>query len=230
MRLMGIHGYVGAAILFASMAGSCASPERVDQLEPKSKITATSMQTVSEADAQKPTDVDKKYIDDIKKIAEGPFDQVVARLNTPTDAAIYCTKVLTHGGDGYDNKTFGGEYWASGRVTHQSKLGDCDDGAVAAASLLADDGYPPYVLVMNGLNSKGESACHAVFVYQNEHGFGSIGINESDIQPPPCDTLDALLGKISRDSGITYYKYTLYDLRPEHPDFATNNINNSVMH
>ena len=163
-------------------------------------------------------------IDRVLCIAEKDYSSVVRELKTPFEAGIYCTKFLKHGGDNADFIIYGKEnYWASFKIIHKNKVDDCDGGAVAAAAILSDDWFPPYILVMSD-KEKG----HAVFLYQNQKGkYGSIGINNEDINPPIIDSLEELVRKIGKNIGMKDdINYEVYDLGSLHPDFIDNDLDN----
>lgn len=127
-------------------------------------------------------------------------NEVIKNIRDIRDAELYCTKMLHYHPD---NILYGEEdYWASFKQTNLQKIGDCDDGAIAAASLLYDDGFPPYFLVL-----KGKSGCHMVFLYKDEEGrYGSIGISEKDNQRPKSRKISDLIKKLGE-----YDSYTIYD-------------------
>ena len=100
--------------------------------------------------------------------------------------------------------TFTGDFWASFRLTHKNKAGDCDDYAIAVASLLKDDGYPPVILFME---SKNRDICHVTFIYDEGTYYRSVG-----------DGLDSKFRSINelvKKAG--YYYFSLVDLNSDFP-------------
>ena len=161
----------------------------------------------------------------ILQIAQGDYKQVIRELSSPLEASIYCTEYLTHGGIDIDSRLYGyGDYWASFRKIHERKIDDCDGGALAAAAILSDDGFQPYVLVVNAI-----SMCHVVFLYMNQNGkYGSIGINKADNNPPLIDSVEELAKKLGRDMGCEKINnYEVFDIGCVYPDFIDNEENNN---
>lgn len=161
----------------------------------------------------------------ILQIAQGDYKQVIKELSSPLEASIYCTEYLAHGGIDSDLKIYGEkDYWASFRKIHEKKIDDCDGGALAAAALLSDDGFQPYVLIIRGSNIS-----HTVFLYIDQNGkYGSIGINKSDNNPPLMNSIEELAGKLGRDIGYERINsYEVFDISCVHPDFIDNDENNN---
>ena len=146
-----------------------------------------------------------ELIDRVHTISQFSYESVIHEIKTPLEAAIYTTTVLSYE---YDAVIYGkSDAWAKFATIHAIKRDDCEGGAVAAASLLSDDGYQPLIIMV-----RSESETHAAFVYKNNDGcYGSIGINMSDIQPPNY-SLEELAQKLS--DGVTMGKinYTILDL------------------
>ncbi len=157
-------------------------------------------------------------------IAEKDYLSVIKELKTPLETAIYCTKFLKHGGEDYDLRVYGEkDYWASFRRVHENREDDCDGGAVAAAAILSDDGFPPEMLIIrNSANS------HVVFIYENQHHkYGSLGINGSDCNLPVEDSIESLAQKIGKSVGFSNdIKYDIIYLGDLFPDFIGNAVNN----
>lgn len=161
----------------------------------------------------------------VLQIAQGNYKQVIKELSSPLEAAIYCTEFLKHGGIDSDLKIYGEkDYWASFRKIHEKKIDDCDGGALAAAALLSDDGFQPYVLVINA-----DCVCHAVFLYKDQNEkYGSMGINKTDINQPIFDSVDELARKLGRNMGCAEINnYEVFDISCVHPDFIDNDENNN---
>lgn len=87
-----------------------------------------------------------------------------------------------------DEEQYGKECWVSFKKIYNSGKDDCDGGAVAAAALLSDDGYIPTILCMYG-----GGYGHAVFLYEKDGKYGSIGINYCDCNFAKFDTVDDLV-------------------------------------
>ncbi len=161
-------------------------------------------------------------IERVLYIAEQDYKSVIRDIDNPYDASIYCTEFLKHGGVDIDMKIYGkSDYWASFKNIHEHKVDDCDGGAVAAASLLSDDGFLPYILYMYGKNYD-----HVVFLYENTRGFyGSIGINKTDVNPPILHSIDELARKIWKDVSLEEFKsYDVIDLSLIFPDFINTDL------
>ncbi len=178
--------------------------------------------------------------DTVTKLANYSFCELQQAIQNPAQAAFYCERLLSHGGITIDKDRFGKDWWMSGEQTHANRKCDCDDAAVAAASLLKDDGYPPYVLVIRGLEKKafmippGKTGvvevpfAHALFLYKTEEGkFGSLGINRFDRRQPNADSIDVFLNGLSIDMKCEINEWVIYDLGRVHPDYDTNSFNNS---
>lgn len=168
----------------------------------------------------------KDLIERVKRIANSDYQTVIDSLNTPLKTSIYCTKVLKRGEKGIDQKLYGeSDYWASFERVHKNQVDDCDGGALAAAAILSDDGFPPYILFI-----KDDSTNHTVFLYKNQHGkYGSIGIRESDIKPPIYSNIKDLATTLINSKSNLALEYRVYDLGKKFPDFIDNNKNNDLI-
>jgi hypothetical protein len=191
-------------------------------------------------DCRTPKECTPAEIQQIIALASAPFQDVQGAITTPAQAALYCERILVHGGVSIDKDRFGIDWWMSGEQTHANLKCDCDDAAVAAASLLKDDGYPPYVLVVRGLEKKSFMMppgkigvaevpfAHALFLYKTEEGmFGSIGINRFDRRKPSTDSFDVFITSLSKDMACEIGSCVIYDVGLVHPDYDTNLLNNS---
>jgi len=138
----------------------------------------------------------------VRGAAKDDYRQAIEKIASPFEAWIYCMTALRYRNDP-ERSAFlgGGDDWDSFRRIHERKGDDCDGGAIAAAALLSDDGYPPYILML----WDGDSG-HAVFVYRSEEtkGFGSVGINLSDYHPPRHASLQELVDGINAEAGESY--------------------------
>jgi hypothetical protein len=150
-------------------------------------------------------ETDEERINKLESLFYKDCNEVIKEVKDIRGAELYCTKMLHYNVTDMDNILYGEEdYWASFKQTNLQKLGDCDDGAIAAASLLYDDGFPPYFLILN--RKKGKSS-HMVFLYKDEEGrYGSIGINEDDNQRPNSKNISDLVKKLGE-----YDSYKIYD-------------------
>lgn len=162
----------------------------------------------------------------IKTLATYSPELLAQNITTPYEAAIFCTHVLKHGGKGTDENRWGGEYWASWPEMLQDHVGDCDDAAVSAVSLLARNGVQTYLMTIDGREvvygprGAGEiSFGHALCIYKTSDGrYGSVGINKSDIQPPQATSLDEFVSILSATTGYQYNDITIYDMLKAFPD------------
>lgn len=168
------------------------------------------------------------------------FDEVIKRVRTPREASIYCSEYLSHGGEGIEEKNSGqDEYWFSGARTHRLRNVDCDDSALAAAALLADNGFKPYIAVIEGVVFRPDENMaspyrymgHAVFVYKTSDGlYGTIGITKSDDNPPSNRDLKSVLAQTCFSSHDVLTSYRILDIGKAFPDFSSNYLNNSPFH
>lgn len=77
------------------------------------------------------------------------LEKVIGEIETPEQALEYLSKfkVLAEGGD---DKLYGRkDFWASLLYFVANQAGDCEDFAIAAATLLEDDGYKPTLVAMH---------------------------------------------------------------------------------
>ncbi|RJQ16787.1 hypothetical protein C4573_01850 [Candidatus Woesearchaeota archaeon] len=209
-----------------------------------------SMAVISECDiAEMPSQNEKMYF------THGPFEEqideqapflkarrlrdldycaAIDNVHTPAEATAYIQQNMTHGGDMADGECYGNvDYWASFKIMHESRfkdaegriIDDCDGGALAAAALLQDNGYPPVFIMMN--NEENES--HVVFAYRTPEGYGSLGMRNSDINPPCSKSITDLVRTIGTRSKHYFTSYRLYDMSKIFPDFAENDKNNDLL-
>ena len=160
----------------------------------------------------------------VLEVATLSYTDVIRELKTPLEAHLYCTEHLRHAGINVDSEIYGqGDYWASFKEIHKNGRDDCDGGAIAAASILIDDGFPPHILLIEG-----SSSTHAVFIYRNKEGkYGSIGINKQDYILPTLDSPSKLAEKLSESVGLKPLEgYEIFNMNHFHPDFIFNDINN----
>lgn len=78
----------------------------------------------------------------------------------------YAVKHLTYVSDGFiDN-------WQHPMITHKTRRGDCEDGAILIASILKASGVPQtrYKIVAGLVNSNGRIGGHAYVIYRRDSG------------------------------------------------------------
>jgi len=123
-------------------------------------------------------------------------EEMLSEVKDVQDAEIYCSKIMKHARRNADKIMYGeDEYWASFKQSYYLRLQDCDDGAIAAASLLYDNGFHSYFLSLQG-----EKSGHLVFLYKDKEGkFGTIGINEVDCKRPKHKNIKDLIEEFSKD-------------------------------
>ena len=179
------------------------------------------------------TNSDRKKIEEL---IQSPWEEVAKSINTPREAAAYCLTALTHGGWDIDRERWGKDYWMSGKQTHDYKIVDCDDAAMAAASLLKDNGFPGYLLCIEGYTkipgiwgmTARKRFGHAMFIYKTpERLIGSIGINKSDVRAPEARSIDEFLQRFSLDAGDEIETFRIYDIGSVYSDYDTNDSNNN---
>lgn len=172
---------------------------------------------VPRADGQYP----REEIAFVESFANKPFKEVLRAHLTPRQVGIYCTRVLTHKGNAYDEQTYGEVWWQCAAETHRLHGGDCKDGASAAAALL----YPriqPCVMVMSGEGEFG----HVVFLYRRGGLIGTLGINECDVQPPKYHSAEEAMNDLEQWFKQDYTHYVIYTLDWNGSGFIDNGLNN----
>lgn len=137
-----------------------------------------------------------------KKYQNKTYQEVIKKIDTPKKANNYTTNYLEYTDDWNQYNSL--DYSASFEKIHLSQEDDCDGGAVAAAALLEDDGYPPLIMTLMRL---GDRQAHAVYVYEKEGKWGSIGINKMDWSRPKYDSLNDLAASYE----IRYSKFPFFD-------------------
>lgn len=151
----------------------------------------------------------KDLVERVLEIAkEKDYKKVIEELKTPAEASIYCVEIL---GKKYDKLSRNGalRYLSylvpyNFKEIHKYKVGLCGHAVVAAAAILSDDNFNPYILVLQNPKDK-EKVYHAVLVYKDQDGkFGSIGLNKEDNCPPIADGLEELIRYISPDYKFVY--------------------------
>jgi len=166
-------------------------------------------------------DITDEKISRVEEIAKQDYKTVIKELKTPLEAIIYCTKVL----QSRDDKIVYGklDYWASFKYINITKKDDCEGGALAAAAILSDDGFPAYIAILRNFNEN-----HAVFVYKTTEGnYGSIGLNDSDCISD-CKSLEELKERIGKGMWKKFNTLHVYDISKRYPDYINNNKHNDV--
>jgi hypothetical protein len=153
----------------------------------------------------------------IKSIQYNDYKEMLSEIKDVRDAEIYCTKILVRDTAPYietDKLVYNEEdYWASFKESFTNRLCDCDDGAIAAAAILYDNGFHPYFLKLYGRNED-----HLVFLYKNKEGkFGTIGINPQDCQEPKG--INDLINEFNRNyPKLGIFTYNIFDAKKIFPN------------
>ena len=153
-------------------------------------------------------------VDDCKnhKKTLTPHEAAIKSISTVEEAEEYLTKYLTYS---LDIINYGqSDYIASFKIIHERKTDDCDGGALAAAALLSDDGYNPYMLIM-----RNDISAHAIFIYKKNNLIGCLGISKGDCIRPKFQGLK----EITKHFG--FYEYYLINLDEVAPDWKDCNYN-----
>jgi hypothetical protein len=148
------------------------------------------------------------------------YSKVIKEVKTPEQAKRYLTEYLSVKSD-IDN--YGVEdYIASFKKIHEKGSDDCDGGALAAAALLYDDGYPPLMLCMYKKEQSSEHyGGHAVFIYQINGKWGTLGIKEVDCEPPKYFSVEEIVRRYRME------KFNVINIEEQYPDWIDNDINMS---
>lgn len=123
-------------------------------------------------------------------------------VSTPQDAQKYLEGNFTYDADKATRKT-GGSF----KNNYKKGKGVCFDYATTAAALLADDGYQPLILRLDGKNES-----HAVYLYRDRETtkFGALG---NTTRAPEYECI--------RDLALSlgdFDKFTIIDLDSSFPD------------
>jgi hypothetical protein len=170
-----------------------------------------------ETDESDPQDI-TEIVHKVRESAKKDYKSVIKELKTPLEAKLYCTKILEYKND---SVVYGkNDYWASFKYIHKNKKDDCDGGALAAAAILSDEGFPPYIAVLSKKETPDQA--HAIFVYKTTGGkYCSIGINVLDCLFK-CDSMEELTNAL----GYDYFQ--IYNISKRFPDYIDNDRNNDV--
>mgnify|MGYP001588538285 FL=1 len=143
-----------------------------------------------------------------EQVKNKSYKYVIKAIKTPEEAEKYLTEFLTYVSDSINYKKF--DYIASFKKINQKGRDDCDGGAIAAASSLKDDGYPPLYLRMYMHHPLfGPLLVHAVYPYQENKNsclWGSLGISEVDCKKPNFTSIKDLV------KSFGFYLYDLVNL------------------
>lgn len=160
------------------------------------KIKYINPKRVQKKEISQSNETYKERFDKINSIKYNDYKEMLSEAKDVRDAEIYCTEIMKHAGDKSDEMMYGEEdYWASFKQSYYLRLQDCDDGAIAAASILYDNGFHPYFLDLNG-----KKEGHIVFLYKDKEGrFGTIEINKTDCKRPKYKNIKDLINEFSKD-------------------------------
>jgi hypothetical protein len=128
-------------------------------------------------------------------------DELATAISTPREAAEIIDMRIQHR---VDPRMQDSDNWQSLATSLEVGYGDCDDWAVASAALLADNGYPPRLLIVgtvrvfidtqNHLARRGY--CHAVHLLERDGLYGANGINGGDRIEPQFKTIEELVRRL----------------------------------
>ncbi len=138
----------------------------------------------------------------INRLRYAHYSHMLKEVRDIQDAAIYCNSIAKHAGNNSDYVVFGkNDYWASFNESFSSRKQDCDDIAIAVASLLYDNDFHPYFLL---LKTEIPTRAHIVFIYKNQKNqFGSIGKGK-DTKKAKYEDINDLIHKFSKDYGLEF--------------------------
>lgn len=160
---------------------------------------------------------DSEYINRIKGMS---YTQVMKEIKTPAQAEKYLTTFLSYKKDRENFRVW--DYAASFKRIHKNKSDDCDGGSLAAAALLSDDGYPPLQLIMyipKVLTNTNLRSGHAVFIYQENGKWGTLGIDKMDCQKPKYSSIEDIV------KHYEYFRFGVINIAEQYPDYTNNNKN-----
>lgn len=157
-----------------------------------------------------------------RSIASLSHVEVMASISTPYEAMRYLLSYLRYvsDSDAYDER----DYVASFRIVHERRCDDCDGGAIAAAALLSDDGYPPLLLCMyNDDHTMAHMGGHTVFIYHDGKRWGTLGIKEYDCMMPFYESVEGIVERYG------FSKYNIKKIDELCDDWIDNDVNMSDM-
>jgi hypothetical protein len=120
---------------------------------------------------------------------------LIRRLNTPKKVQEFLIKEIEY--DNQDETEEQNETWRSLRRVVRDGKAHCFEGAVAAAAILSQHGYPPLIVCMEARDID-----HIAFVYKRNGGWGSVTKSRDDNllgRPPKYRSL--------RDLVMSYYPF-----------------------
>jgi len=155
-----------------------------------------------------------------RDVASLSYDAVMVSISSPYEAMQYLLSYLRYVSD---SEAYGErDYVASFRIVHERRCDDCDGGALAAAALLSDDGYPPLLLCMyNDDHTMTHMGGHMVFIYHDGDKWGTLGIMEYDCMMPFYGSIEAIVERYG------FSKYNIKKIDDLYDDWIDNNVNMS---
>jgi hypothetical protein len=146
------------------------------------------------------------------------YSEVIKEVKTPEQAKRYLTEYLSVKAD---LENYGVEdYVASFKKINEKGVDDCDGGALAAAALLRDDEYPSLMLCMfRKEHSLEHHGGHAVFIYQVNGKWGTLGIKEVDCEPPQYSSAEEIVRSYRVE------KFNVINIEEQYPNWIDIDIN-----
>jgi hypothetical protein len=128
-------------------------------------------------------------------------EELVAQVSTPEEAAEILRMRIERKADARMVKS---DDWRSLAESLEAEEGDCDDWAIASAALLADDGYPPKLLIVGTVRVFVDTQkrlvrrgyCHAVHLLEKDGLYGANGVNRCDKVTPQFETIDGVVRRL----------------------------------
>lgn len=130
----------------------------------------------------------------------GP-EELVAHVSAPDEAAEIIDMRIRRKADARMVKF---DDWRSLSESLAGEEGDCDDWAIASAALLADDGYPPKILIVGTVRIFFDTQkrlarrgyCHAVHLLEKDGLYGANGVNRCDKITPQFRTIEEVVRRL----------------------------------
>jgi hypothetical protein len=98
---------------------------------------------------------------------------LIRHLNTPAKVQEFLIREIEY--DNQDELDSGDETWRSLRRVLREKKAHCFEGALAAAAILMQHGYPPLILCMEARDID-----HVLFLYKRSGKWGSLAKSRDD--------------------------------------------------
>lgn len=136
----------------------------------------------------------KRNYEMINRLKNTSYEEVIAEIKTPEQARWYIQNYL--------KKEVSANFIKSFKRVHEERGADCADATVAAAALLSDDNFPANYLIMQ---KKGDRFDHAIFFYEKDGKYGTLGINDIDNNPPIFSSLEEIVKHIGHGYNV-YWK------------------------